>query len=169
MSINTSNSTEDFIAKANYKIIGFGNIYMSDDGIGIRIIEELRKANFSDIFDNVAIIDGGTSGIDLICTLQESDKVIIVDALDAGQNIGEIVKFKLNEVSEFSGRKIKSFSLHGLDLGEVFNLMKSLNIRPDITIIGIKPKLVDYGEKLSPEIEKKIPEILSRIKQEIIK
>ena len=33
-------------------------------------------------------------------------------------------------------------------------------------IIGINPKEVDYGEKLSPQIENKIPQIISMIKEE---
>ncbi|MCE5329726.1 hydrogenase maturation protease [bacterium] len=167
MSMHNSDSASNNAANINYKIIGFGNIFMSDDGIGIRVIEELNKINFSEDYRNVVLIDGGTSGIDLIFTLKESDRVIIIDAVDAGQDTGEIVKFKLNRLSEFNEKKFRSFSLHDISLAEVFNLMRSLNINPDITIIGIKPKLIDYGEKISPEIECKIPEIIFQIKQEI--
>jgi len=167
MSKYNSDSGRNLLAAVNYKIIGFGNIFMSDDGIGIRVIEELNKMNFSDSYRNVTVIDGGTSGIDLILTLQKSDRIIIIDALDAGQDVGEIVKFKFDRLSEFHEKKIKSFSLHDLGLAEVFNLIKSLNINPDITIIGIKPRLIDYGEKISPELKCKIPEIISQIKQEI--
>ncbi|MHB1253783.1 MAG: hydrogenase maturation protease [Candidatus Humimicrobiaceae bacterium] len=151
------------------KIIGFGNIFMSDDGIGVKIIEELGRVNFCTDFKNIEIIDGATSGIDLLFTLSNLDKVIIIDALDAGQADGEVVKFKLNDIADMSGKKIKSFSLHDLSLDEVFNLMKSLKICPDITIIGIKPKIIEYGDKLSPELECKIPEIILMIKQEISK
>ncbi|MCL4378534.1 MAG: hydrogenase maturation protease [Actinobacteria bacterium] len=167
MSCNHSDSSENFISGANYKIIGFGNIFMSDDGIGIKVIEELRKESFTSKFNNISIIDGGTSAVDLLFMLENSDKVIIVDAVDAGQNTGEIVRFKLNEIAEFKKKNIKSFSLHDVDLSEAFNLMKSLNMTADITIIGIKPKIVDYGEKLSPEIESKIPELILKIKQEM--
>jgi len=169
MNINISDFNKNYNAKVNYKIIGFGNIFMSDDGIGIKIIEELRKSNFTENYENTVLIDGGTSAIDLIFTIQESesDKVIIIDAVDAGQNTGEVVKFKLNDICEFSGRNFNSFSLHDLNLAEIFNLMKSLNIKSDITIIGIKPKIIEYGEELSPEIKEKIPEIILKIKEEL--
>ncbi|MCL5771533.1 MAG: hydrogenase maturation protease [Actinobacteria bacterium] len=171
MSFNVSNFNENYIAKVNYKIIGFGNIYMSDDGIGIKIIDELRKSNFLKNYKNTELIDGGTSAIDLIFIIQESqyNKIIIIDAVDAGQNIGEIVKFKLNDIYEFSGKDFRSFSLHDLNLAEIFNLIKSLNIKSDITIIGIKPKIIKYGEELSPEIKEKIPEIILKIKEELTK
>jgi len=149
------------------KIIGFGNIFMGDDGIGIKIIEELKKVKSSGDFNNVEIIDGATSGIDLLFNLSNSDKVIIIDAIDAGQADGEVVKFKLNEIKSMEGKTFRSFSLHDLHLDEVFNLMSSLKIFPDITIIGIKPKIIDYSDKLSYEIERRIPEIIQMVKKEI--
>ncbi|MDD5659438.1 MAG: hydrogenase maturation protease [Actinomycetota bacterium] len=150
-----------------YKVIGFGNMFMSDDGIGIRVIEELNKMNFSDDHKNVVLIDGGTSGIDLILTIKESDKVIIIDAVDVGQDIGEVVKFKANKIEKFDEKRLKSCSLHDLNLTQVFDLMNSLDVNFDITVIGIKPKVIGYGEKISPEIECKIPEIISNVIQEI--
>ncbi len=38
----------------------------------------------------------------------------------------------------------------------------------DISIIGVKPKNIGFGDKLSPEIEKKIPEIISLIKKKSV-
>jgi len=151
------------------KIIGFGNIFMSDDAVGIKVIEELGRTDFCADFNNVEIIDGSTSGIDLLFTLKDLDKAIIIDALDAGQADGEVVKFKLSDIVNMPDKTVKSFSLHDLRLEEVFTLMESLKIYPDITIIGIKPKIIAYGDKLSPEIECKIQEIILMIKQEINK
>ncbi|MHB1347240.1 MAG: hydrogenase maturation protease [Candidatus Humimicrobiaceae bacterium] len=151
------------------KVIGFGNVFMADDGIGIKIIEELEKIKFSGGLENIEIINGATSAVDLLFKLSNPDMAIIIDAIDAGQAEGEIVKFKPNEIEDVQGRTIKSFSLHDLGLEEVFRLMRSLKIFPDITIIGVKPLIIDYREKLSPEIESRIPEIILMIKQEIKK
>jgi hydrogenase maturation protease len=167
--IKSDNSNGSFSNSKPVKIIGFGNIFMSDDGIGVKIIEELGRINFCTDFKNTEIIDGATSGIDLLFTLNNLDKVIIIDAIDAGQEVGEVVKFKLTDIDNMPGKTVKSFSLHDLHLDEIFNLMKSLKIYPDITIIGIKPKIIEYGDKLSPEIECRIPEIILMIKKEINK
>lgn len=151
------------------KVIGFGNIFMGDDGIGIRIIERLRQdEGFKDI-DNIELIDGGTSGIDLIFILQQAEKAIIVDAVDAGQKTGEIVEFTLDDIKEIKKKKnsLKSFSLHDIDLNEVFELIKTLKLKIEVKIIGIKPLKVRFSEKISPEIEQKIPDLIARIKKEI--
>jgi len=161
-------STENNIAKTNYKIIGFGNIYMSDDGVGIRVIEEIKKRNLFNNYDNVILIEGETSGVDLIFMINDSDKVIIIDAIDAGQDIGEIVKFSINDIENNQTKdKFKSFSLHDVNLLDVFNLIKKLQLKNEITIIGIKPKVLDYGDKLSPEVENKIDNIISLIQNEV--
>ena len=34
--------------------------FMSDDGVGIRVIEEIRKRNLFNDYDNVILIEGGT-------------------------------------------------------------------------------------------------------------
>ena len=148
------------------KIIGFGNIYMGDDGVGIRVIEKIKEQGIFADYDNVEVIDGGISGVDLIFFLQQADKVIIIDAVDAGQGIGDIVVFDINEILCFGNKIIKSFSLHDINLKEVFELIRALKIDKDLKIIGINPKEVDYGEKLSPQIENKIPQIISMIKEE---
>ena len=153
------------------KIIGFGNILMGDDGIGIRVIEEIKKKGIFKNIKNVEIIDGGTSGIDLIFILQQADRAIIIDAVDAGQEIGKIVTFRIDEIKEIfkKNQAFKSFSLHDIDLTEIFELIKTLKIDTEIRIIVINPKKVGYGDKLSSEIESKIPAIISEVKKEVIK
>lgn len=161
---NKNDSSSSGYVKTDVRIIGFGNKYRSDDGIGIRVVEELEKLDF---FKNIEIIDGGTSGTDLIFLIKGCGKLIIIDAIDAGQNTGDVVNIKVDEIEEFIKKDYKSFSLHDLNLADILKLIKALKIDTDISIIGVKPKSIDFGDKLSQEIEKKIPEIISIIKKEI--
>ena len=78
----------------------------------------------------------------------------------------QIVTFNIGEIIDFGNKVIKSFSLHDINLKEVFELIRALKIEKDLKIIGINPKEIDYGEKLSPQIENKIPQIISMIKKE---
>lgn len=165
MTFNSKNtSSNSRCTRTDVKIIGFGNKYRSDDGIGIRVIEELEKL---DSFKNIEIVDGGTSGTDLIFLIKDCGKLIIIDAIDAGQDTGDVVNIKIDNIGDFIKRDYKSLSLHDLNLSDILKLVKALKISADISIIGVKPKNIDFGDKLSPEIEKKIPEIISIIKKEI--
>ncbi|MBM3706515.1 MAG: hydrogenase maturation protease [Actinobacteria bacterium] len=155
------------------KIIGFGNIFMGDDGVGIKAIEALRESikqndRYRDNKD-IEIVDGGTSGVDLVFLIRDAKKVIIVDAVDAGQQVGQIVTFIPEDIKgNFKKRAIfKSFSLHDMNLAEIFELIKTLKLDTEIKIIGIKPKKVGYSDSLSGEIEAKIPDLVSMIYEEL--
>ncbi|MBN2073122.1 MAG: hydrogenase maturation protease [Actinobacteria bacterium] len=161
--------------QATVRIIGFGNKYRSDDGIGIRVIEEIEKIReydpslFNDGIKNIEIIDGGTSGIDLLSLIKETPEIIIIDAVDAGQEPGEITVFKEKDINYFLKHKIKSYSLHDLDLSEVIKLIRALKIPSDITIIGIKPKNTGFGETLSEGMESIVERVISIVRKEINK
>jgi hydrogenase maturation protease len=150
------------------KIIGFGNQYMSDDAVGIKVVNLLKEHEISNR-GNLEIIDGGTSGVDLIFLLKNTRKAIIIDAVDAGQPGGQVIVFSPDQVKEFKKCKnaFKSFSLHDIDLVEVFELIKTLDLKTKIRIIGIKPEKIGFGENLSPVVEGKIPEIISLVLKEV--
>jgi len=152
----------DDIARTGLKIIGFGNRFRCDDGFGPVVIEELEKLKIpSD--KNVEIIDGGTSGTDLIFHLKECPRIIIIDALDAGQKKGCIACIKEKDIDSFAEKKISGLSLHDLDLSEILQIARAMKIKTEITIIGINPLKMGFGDVLSPQISKKVPEVVSMI------
>ncbi len=153
--------------KKLFKVIGFGNRYMGDDAIGPIIIDELRKDKNLENNDDVILLDCETSGIDLIFMVNENENIIIIDAIDAGQNIGEIVVFDIEDVDTFITKDIRSFSMHDVGLAEVFNIMKSMNIKISARLIGIKPKILEFGYGLSKEIKSKIPDIIQVVKDRL--
>jgi hydrogenase maturation protease len=152
---------EKIIPRADIKIIGFGNIFMSDDAAGIIVIEQLKS-----IIDNIEIIDGGTSASDLIIQAKNSKKLVIVDAVDAGQGVGEIVKFNLKDIKEFK-EIAHSYSLHDFNLSQALSIIDKLKIDIELVIIGIKPKKVLFGEGLSSEVKEKIPDIVDMVLKEV--
>ena len=65
-------------------ILGVGNILLSDEGFGIRVVEALEKRYAFP--DNVSVIDGGVLGINLMGIISEADQLIVVDVI---RNQGE--------------------------------------------------------------------------------
>jgi hydrogenase maturation protease len=152
----------DDIARTGLKIIGFGNRFRSDDGFGPVIIEELEKLDISPE-KNIEIIDGGTSGSDLIFHLKECPRVIIVDALDAGQEKGEIACIEEKDIDSFAEKNMSSLSLHDLDLSDVLKIARAMKLKTDITIIGINPLSIEFGDRISPQLKEKIPRVITMI------
>ena len=48
----------------NILVLGLGNILLSDEGVGVRIVEALDASH--ELPDGVEVLDGGTSGMDLL-------------------------------------------------------------------------------------------------------
>ena len=158
------NKDFNIIARTTVKIIGFGNKYLSDDGIGPIVVEKLEKIGFSKD-KNIEIINLATSGTDLIFHIRECPRIIIIDALDAGQKPGKVIRIKEEDIEKYCSKGILSLSLHDLGLADILKLSRALKLKTDITIIGVKPLNIEFGERLSAEIEEKIPEIISLVDQ----
>ena len=59
-------------------ILGVGNILLSDEGVGVRVVQELEKR--PEIQPHFDIIDGGTCGMELLDAMANREHLIIVDA-----------------------------------------------------------------------------------------
>ena len=142
-------------------IIGVGNLFRHDDGIGPVIINILKQENNPDYI----LIDGGTDSLALIDQLALYDKAIIIDAAHMMEIPGAVRLFTPEEAKI----KIKNdvLSTHGVGLAEMFILMQKLNIKTKIKIIGVQPKDISFGEGLSDEVNIQIPQILKIVKQNI--
>lgn len=137
-------------------IIGIGNILMSDDGAGVRVLEFLDS-----LPDNVEIIELATGGMSLLHKLDGLDMAIIADAVDFGCKPGEVRVFKPEDVTSI---KTVGYSLHDLDILKVLELAKQMGTLPKhVFIAAIQPKSLEMGEGLSPEVEKALPELARQI------
>ena len=77
-------------------ILGFGNPVREDDGVGIFVVDELKKR----IDDpNIEIIDMGTSAFEILFRLQGRDKIILIDAvINTGEAVGTLFKLPASEI-----------------------------------------------------------------------
>lgn len=152
------------MATADKKILvlGVGNILLKDEGVGVHSLKELESYNLP---SNVRLHDGWVAGIDLLEVIQEADKLIVIDAVDAQAEPGAIFRFAPHQVEAMvKGHKT---SLHQIDLFETLKIAKFLDKCPETVIIGIQPKLIDWGLELTPEIRAVLPRVAEIVCQEI--
>jgi hydrogenase maturation protease len=143
-------------------ILGIGNLLLKDEGVGVHLVQRLSSV-VDDV--NVKIIDAGTYPDFLSLVEDNLDKLIIVDAVKNGDTPGTIYRFNF-DVVDLEGAP--PFSLHDIGVIESLRTMALFNKQPKSTvIIGIEPKTIDFGLELSPEIEDKLPKIISLVIKEI--
>jgi len=77
------------MSRTEVTILGLGNILMQDEGIGVHIANLLNdKFVFT---PPITIIDGGTTGADLLTYFENSKKVLIIDDIfDEGNTLAAI-------------------------------------------------------------------------------
>ena len=143
-------------------IIGIGNLLLMDEGIGVHTINELEKY---DLPNNVEIYDGGTGGFKLIDLMHNTKKVIFIDAVETGKAPGTITAFKSKDVRSLYPKK--KYSLHDTDLLEVIKMTELLDNSPEIEIVGIQPKTINYGTTLSKELADSMSNIVNTVRRRI--
>ncbi len=137
-------------------VIGVGNLLLMDEGIGVHIINKLEKHNLP---KNVEIYDGGTGGFKLIDLMHGAARVIFIDAVETGRLPGTVTTFSPEDVRSIYHNK--KYSLHDTDLMDVIKMTELLDTPPEIEIIGIQPKTINYGTTLSKELTDSMSKIIS--------
>jgi hydrogenase maturation protease len=144
-------------------VIGLGNPLLGDEGIGVRVVKELRELEMP---DGVEVIVGGTGGLRLISLIEDYQRVIIVDAADMGCPPGCVVRFTPLE-TQFKTEETP-LSLHQIGLVEVLALAEALEVAPaEVVIVGVQPGRLEGGVGLSPEVEGAIPQIIRMVMDEL--
>lgn len=138
-------------------VIGIGNPLRRDDGIGIVILEELKKLHKG---SNIDFFDYGTCSIDIINTIKNYKKILIIDAI-RGRAIPLLSIFELKDIDYYI--KENPISTHEINLSGLFELIKTFNIKTKIYIAGIHANDTSFGEKLSKKLLEGKAEIISNI------
>ena len=145
-------------------VIGFGNILMKDDGIGIHVIRKFDSMAPEGAREYV-LIDGGTCPDIIFQLSEEIAKLIVVDAVKGGGEPGDIYRFAPADI-EF--QKGSMTSLHQLGLEESLRMMEFMGKYPkSVIIIGMEPEVIDWGLKISARLQEKIPQMIHLLEQEI--
>ena len=161
-----SHKTKTTIQPPQAVVVGFGNILLKDEGIGVHVIQNMDSLPRKSVREYL-LIDGGACPDVLFHLPEEISTLIVVDAVKGGGEPGTVYRFTPTDI-EFERASITS--LHQLGLREGLGMMKFLGKYPErVIIMGVEPKEIDWGLKISPELEKIIPQVTLLLQQEIAK
>jgi hydrogenase maturation protease len=145
-------------------VLGVGNPLRGDDGAGPAVVEWLRGQGAP---DGVALIDGGTAGLDLVTALAGYRRALIVDAAAIGRAPGEWLRFTVDALRPADGGP--TLSLHEAGLGDALRLAEALGVLPEqVAIYGVQPARVDWSPGLSDEVQCAVPSVGRALLQELV-
>lgn len=138
-------------------IIGLGNLYMRDEGVGGRIVQALVDRR--EVPEGVEALDLGTGGLAVLHAISGRRKAVLVDCAFMDELPGVWRRFRPDEVRS---RKLSMrYSLHEGDLMETLELAARVGECPaDVCVIGIQPESIEPGEGLSPALENRFEEYM---------
>lgn len=143
--------------RASTLVLGCGNILFGDDGFGCAVVEHVNK-NYR-VPDDVCLLDAGTGVRKLLFTLTLSpirpERILIVDAFDAGRAPGEF--FEINP-AEIPAIKLDDFSMHQIPTSNLLReLQESCGLEVRVLACQTGPLPEEIAPGLSPAVEAAVP------------
>ncbi len=147
---------------ATIVVIGIGNLFRGDDGVGpmvARLLKDQAPAQ-------VRVVEQSRETFALIELWDKTDTVIVIDAVVSGAQPGTIHRFDAQAgpipTTWFHG------STHAFGVAEAIELARVLRqLPPRVLVYGIEAGSWDAGVGLSPELERVVPAVVERILQEV--
>ena len=148
-------------------IVGVGNTLMGDDGVGPAAVEAFGRAGLG---NEAELIDAGLAFSEVLCDHDPSRPMVIIDAVRGPGEPGSIYKLTPEELDGAKGSLASAISLHEVNVLPALQ-MSALAGRcfDDVTIFGVQPEKVEWGEGLSPAVRRAVKDLVRTVRQHLEK
>jgi len=145
-------------------VIGIGNILMGDDGLGVAVIEALRKESLP---ESVELYDAGTALQDVLAVIADCERLILIDSCRAGGEPGSIYR-TLWCPDDWTGESLGD-SLHDIGVIHAIQLHRIAGGEiGEVVLIGVEPQDVSLREGLSPALQECLSAVVRAVRDEIV-
>jgi len=143
-------------------VIGVGNAYRGDDGAGIAVARKLAAQRLP----GVRVMEMNGEGTSLVEAWKDAPSVLLVDAVSSGAVPGTIHRFEAQVGPLPTG--LEHRSSHSFGVAEAVEVARALGRLPShMVVYGIEGGLFAPGQGLSPEVERAVEEVASRLISEL--
>ena len=150
--------------QAKVLVLGIGNLVMSDDGVGVKIVQRLQKDYR--FVDQVEIMDGGTLGLDLLPKLEGIERLIIVDAVETDMEPGTCIRLSGEELPIALETKL---SPHQMGLKDLLSVAELMGHSPrEMVLIGVQPGSIEMDTELTPVVEAQVDILIQNVLNELL-
>lgn len=140
-------------------VLGIGNLLLGDEAVGVRIVEALEHRYR--LPAHVEVLDGGTSGMELMEMMADRDHLIVADAVLTGAAPGSVAVLYDEEIPALFTRKV---SPHQLGLSDVLMALRLTDEFPRrLTLVGVVPESLEPGIGLTAVVSQAIEPALAQV------
>jgi hydrogenase maturation protease len=146
----------------NTLVLGIGNTLLSDEGLGIHLLNLLRREPVA--LEGVSYLDGGTLSFTLAPAIEDCDNLVVLDAAQMNAAPGTIELFINEDMDRFIGQGRRS--VHEVGLVDLLNIARLQHCLPERrALLGIQPAAFGWGEAPSETVAAALPEAAERVRQ----
>ena len=141
-------------------VIGVGNTFRRDDGVGIAVAEDIATRNLSGVR---AVTDIGDPGTILDAWANARLAVVVDAAMVNGGEPGRIRRWTPDEAAPMN-----VVTSHTMGLPQAYALGEALGQIPDrLVILSIDIADADYGVGLTPSVAAAVPGVVEAVLAEL--
>ncbi|MFM8333139.1 MAG: hydrogenase maturation protease [Candidatus Methylumidiphilus sp.] len=149
--------------QTNILVLGLGNLLLGDDGLGIRALELLQ--DHYELPPNVACVDGGVLGLELMAYVEGRSHLLAIDAVQTGGQPGTLVRLEGDEIPRSLTFKL---SMHQVSFADILALSLLRGTAPPRLVVwGIVPAVLESGVALSDTVEARLGELVEKVALEL--
>lgn len=139
-------------------LIGVGNPYRGDDGVGPWVVERLEGL----VQRGVDVRCASGEGVALMDLWHAAEHVIVVDAVRSGARVGSIFRFEAHQ--QAVPAKFFHYSTHDFSLAEAVEMARTLGqLPPRMLVYGIEGKDFRTGRGLSSAVREAARKVVSHV------
>src|SRR6266508_1705505 len=144
-------------------VIGIGNTIHRDDGAGVHALRKLQAD--SRLPSDVVLVDGGTRGIELLADLHDCSRLLLLDALDVGEEPGTMMRMTGDELRGLPC----GASVHQLGLGDLLATLPLVSeALTEVVLLGVQPAQTEWGTELSPLVEESVGQLVDAAIEQLL-
>lgn len=140
-------------------LIGIGNPFRRDDGVGIQVAKRIlamKPAEFE-------VLTQAGEGAALMESWSGAEQIVVVDAVRSHSTPGRV--HEIDASSQRVPSEFFHYSSHAFGVAEAIELARTLNqLPPRVVVIGIEGQDFSEGVGLTPEVETAVEKTVARIK-----
>lgn len=146
-------------------VLGVGNLLLSDEGFGVHVIQRLQARYH--LPAEVQVVDGGTLGLDLLYYLDGASRLVIIDAVEADEEPGTVVRLEGEEVPSFLSIKM---SPHQVGVTDMLFAAKLRDLYPQTLVLwGVQPQSLDLSLELSPPVAAQLDLVVEQVVADLLR
>ena len=148
-------------------IIGCGNLNRSDDGVGVRVIQQLRLSFADTLPAGVRLFDAGTGGMEVMFRARGATALIVIDACRSGSDAGAVFRLPGSEIDTAHQ---PAYSLHDFRWDHAVHAGRRIfgaDFPSDLTVYLIEAGSLELGTELTAPVSRAVGTVCGHIADHI--